>query len=212
MKLCGAQVTPHAESHAIMPSPAKFSASPQRTNPDIKAIKSGLGSRSIVLVGPMGAGKSSIGRRLAQQLSLPFCDADTEIERAAGLTISEIFEEHGEPAFRSGEARVIDRLLKDGPQVLATGGGAYMSEDTRNLIAEKGVSIWLNADIDLLVKRVQRRDNRPLLKDRDPREVLTALLEVRNPIYAKADISVHSRDVRHEITVGEILVELDNRF
>lgn len=195
-----------------MASQANFSAPPQHTAPDIKAIKSGLGSRSIVLVGPMGAGKSSIGRRLAQQLSLPFCDADTEIEHAAGLTITEIFEEHGEPAFRSGEARVIERLLKDGPQVLATGGGAFMNERTRELIAEKGVSIWLNADIELLVRRVQRRTNRPLLKDRDPREVLTALLEVRNPIYALADISVNSRDVRHEITVSEILVELDNRF
>ncbi|MEO0617990.1 MAG: shikimate kinase [Pseudomonadota bacterium] len=195
-----------------MASQATYTASPMRNDPDIKAIKAGLGSRSIVLVGPMGAGKSSIGRRLAQQLSLPFTDADTEIERAAGLTITEIFEEHGEPAFRSGEARVIDRLLKDGPQVLATGGGAFIDDTTRERIGQKGVSVWLNADLDLLVRRVQRRDNRPLLKGKDAREVLTQLLEERNPIYATADIAVHSRDVRHEITVADILVELDNRF
>ncbi|MGI9407698.1 MAG: shikimate kinase [Hyphomicrobiaceae bacterium] len=195
-----------------MPSGVTYNASPQRTQPDVSAIRAGLGARSIVLVGPMGAGKSSIGRRLAQQLDLRFCDADTEIERAAGKSITEIFEEHGEPAFRSGEARVIERLLNDGPQVLATGGGAFMNERTRELVAKQGVSIWLNADLDLLVRRVQRRNNRPLLQGKDPEKVLSELLELRNPTYALADISVHSRDVRHEVTVSEILVALDNRF
>ncbi|HKS84287.1 MAG TPA: shikimate kinase, partial [Pseudolabrys sp.] len=146
------------------------------------AVVRGLGSRSIVLVGMMGAGKSSIGRRLAARLGIPFVDADSEIENAAGMTIPEIFEKHGEPYFRAGEARVIARLLDGGPQVLATGGGAMMDGQTRALIVKKAVSIWLKADIDILLKRTKRRNDRPLA------ERIKDLLPLREPVYAQADI------------------------
>lgn len=149
---------------------------------------------SIVLVGMMGAGKSAIGRRLAQRLGLPFVDADVEIERAAGCSIDAFFQVHGEAAFRDGERRVIARLLGDGPIVLATGGGAFMDPETRARIAETGLSVWLRADVDTLLERVARRSNRPLLKQGDPRDTLARLLAERDPVYAEADIVVDSTD------------------
>lgn len=164
--------------------------------------------RSIVLVGLMGAGKSNIGRRLAQRLHLPFIDADAEIETAADATVEEIFERHGEAYFRAGERRVIARLL-DGPaHVLATGGGAFMDAQTRARIRERGISIWLRADLDLLLARVARRDNRPLLKDGDRRAILAALIEKRHPIYAEADIVVDSIDGPPELTLGHVVTAL----
>lgn len=166
------------------------------------AIVRALGARSVVLVGMMGAGKSSIGRRLAARLGIPFVDADPEIESAAGMTIPEIFEKHGEPYFRAGEARVIARLLDNGPQVLATGGGAVMDPDTRALIAEKGITVWLNADIDVLIKRTKRRNDRPLV------EKIKELMPLREPFYAQSDIVVQSRDEPHETIVDEIIAAL----
>jgi shikimate kinase len=169
------------------------------------------GGQTIVLVGLMGAGKSSIGRRLAQRLGMSFIDADKEIEAAAGCTIEEIFERLGETAFRDGERRVILRLLDDPPHVLATGGGAFMDQAIRERIKEKAVSIWLYADLDLLVRRVSRRNNRPLLKSGNPREILAALMEKRNPVYAEADIRVDSADGPPETTVQKIVDELQRR-
>lgn len=167
-----------------------------------QAVIRALGRRSIVLVGMMGAGKSSIGRRLAGRLGVPFVDADTEIENAAGMTITEIFDKHGEPYFRAGEARVIARLLDSGPQVLATGGGAVMDPSTRALIRDKGVSVWLKADIDVLLKRTKRRNDRPLV-DR-----LKDLMPQREPIYAQSDIVVLSREEPHDTIVDEIMTAL----
>ena len=166
------------------------------------AITGALGRRSVVLVGMMGAGKSSIGRRLATRLGIPFVDADSEIESAAGMTIPEIFAKHGEPYFRAGEARVIARLLDSGPQVLATGGGAIMDQRTRDLIRIKGVSVWLKADFDVLLKRTKRRNDRPLA------ERIKDLLPVREPVYAQSDIVVQSRDEPHDIIVDEIIAAL----
>jgi shikimate kinase len=171
-----------------------------------------LGRRSIVLVGMMGAGKSSIGRRLAAELGLPFIDADTEIETAAGMTIPEIFEAHGEPYFRSGEARVIARLLEGGPQVLASGGGAFINPQTRALIRERGVSVWLKAEVDVLLRRIRRRSDRPLLKTGDPEQALRRLVNERYPVYAEADVTVHSQDVAHEAIVADILAALAARL
>jgi len=170
-----------------------------------RLIVEALGHRSIVLVGMMGAGKSSIGRRLAARLAIPFIDADTEIESAAGMTIPEIFEKHGEPEFRKGEAKVIARLLDNGPQVLATGGGAVMDQRTRDLIHIKGVSIWLKADLDVLMKRTKRRNDRPLA------EKMHDLLPTREPIYALSDITVQSRDEPHDVIVDEIVAALAKR-
>jgi shikimate kinase len=163
------------------------------------AIVGALDTRSVVLVGMMGAGKSSIGRRLAARLGIPFVDADTEIESAAGMTIPEIFQKHGEPYFRAGEARVIARLLDATPKVLATGGGAVMDPHTRELIAEKGISVWLNADIDVLVKRTKRRTDRPLV------EKIKELMPLREPFYAESPIVVRSRDEPHDTIVDEIM-------
>ena len=163
-----------------------------------RTIVRALGKRSVVLVGMMGAGKSSIGRRLAVRLGIPFVDADTEIETAAGMTIPEIFAKHGEPSFRAGEARVIARLLDGGPSVLATGGGAVMDAATRALIAEKGVSVWLNADLDVLVKRTKRRNDRPLV------EKIQELMPLREPFYAMSHIEIRSRDEPHDTIVDEI--------
>jgi shikimate kinase len=168
-------------------------------------IVAALGSRSIVLVGMMGAGKSSIGRKLAARLNLPFTDADTEIEQAAGMNIPDIFERHGEAYFRAGETRVIARLLDGGPQVLATGGGAFMNPETRAAIRVKGISVWLKADYDVLMKRIKRRADRPMLNTGDPAETLKRLLGERDPVYAEADATVHSRDVPHETIIAEIL-------
>jgi shikimate kinase len=167
-----------------------------------QAIAGGLGKRSIVLVGMMGAGKSSIGRRLAGRLNIPFVDADGEIESAAGMTIPEIFAKHGEPYFRAGEARVIARLLESGPQVLATGGGAVMDQRTRDLIRIKGISIWLKADLDVLMKRTKRRNDRPLA------DMMKDLLPLREPVYAQSDIVVQSRDEPHDNIVDEIIAAL----
>ena len=169
------------------------------------AIVAALGSRSIVLVGMMGAGKSSIGRRLAARLAIPFADADSEIVVAAGMSIPDIFATYGEPYFRSGETRVIARLLKSGSQVLATGGGAFMNADTREAIAMHGISIWLKADLDVLMRRIKRRQDRPLLRTEDPGETLRALIAERYPIYARADITIVSREVPHEKIVEEII-------
>ena len=181
-------------SHTAIQKPAENAAE--------RAIVAALGRRSIVLVGMMGAGKSSIGRRLASRLGIPFVDADTEIESAAGMTILEIFEKHGEPYFRAGEARVIARLLDNGPQVLATGGGAVMDQQTRDLIHIKGISVWLKADLDVLMKRTKRRNDRPLA------EKIKDLLPAREPVYAQADITVQSRDEPHDTIVDEIIAEI----
>lgn len=173
------------------------------------SILAALGCRSIVLVGMMGVGKSSVGRRLAARLSIPFVDADTEIEKAADMTIAEIFARHGEPYFRSGEARVIARLLEGGPQVLATGGGAFMNADTRALIKVKGISIWLHAEFDVLLRRTgKRRSDRPLLQTDDPAATLRKLLAEREPTYALADLTVQSRDVAHEAIVADTMTAL----
>jgi len=169
------------------------------------ALAAALGHRSIVLVGMMGAGKSSIGRRLAGRIGIAFVDADAEIEAAAGMSIADIFAVHGEPYFRSGEARVIARLLEHGPQVLATGGGAFMNAQTRATVRAKAVSVWLKADVDVLTRRLRRRNDRPLLKTEDPVATLTKLLVDRDPIYAEADVTVISRDVTHEVIVDEII-------
>jgi shikimate kinase len=177
------------------------------------ALGPALGRRSVVLVGMMGAGKSSVGRRLAARLGIPFIDADVEIEKAAGMTISEIFASHGEPYFRAGETRVIARLLESGPQVLATGGGAFMNADTRAAIRAKGISVWLRATLDVLNRRIKRRGDRPLLKGAaDPTETLRKLMEQRDPVYAEADLTVESRDVPHETIVDEILEGLRGRI
>jgi shikimate kinase len=177
--------------------------------PSAAAILSLLGSRSIVLVGMMGVGKSSIGRRLAARLGVPFVDADTEIEKAAGMSIADIFARHGEADFRSGEARVIARLLDGGPQVLATGGGAVMNADTRAAIKAKGVSIWLSAEFDVLLRRINKRKNeRPMLQTADPAATLRELLVAREPVYALADLTVQSREVPHDAIVSEIMTSL----
>ena len=174
----------------------------------LNAIRAALGQRSIVLVGLMGCGKSAIGRRLAAKLALPFVDADEEIEKAAGKSIEDIFADHGEPYFREGERKVLSRLLRSGPQVLATGGDAFMNEETRAAVAEHGVSVWLRAELPLLVRRVAKRGNRPLLKGGDPEAVLQNLMTTRYPVYAQADLTVESRDVPHEVIVAEIAERL----
>lgn len=170
-----------------------------------RAIREALGNRSLVMVGLMGCGKTSVGRRLSVRLGLPFVDADEEIEAAAGKTISEIFADHGEAHFREGERKVIARLLKNGPQVLATGGGAFMHPETRENIKRAGISIWLKADLPVLMRRVMRRDNRPLLKTADPEARMRELMIERYPIYAEADLVAYSRDVPHEVIVEEII-------
>jgi shikimate kinase len=165
-------------------------------------------ARSVVLVGLMGAGKTKIGRRLAARLNLPFYDSDIEIETAAGETIEEIFRNRGEAAFRDGERRVIARLLDQPPHVLATGGGAFMDPQTRAVILRRGVSVWLRADLDVLVARVSRRNNRPLLQERDARAVLAELIERRSPIYAEADVTIDSGDVPPDSTASRTIAAL----
>ena len=164
-----------------------------------------LRARTITLVGLMGVGKSSVGRRLANALDLPFKDADVEIEAAAGRSIPDIFAEMGEPAFREGERRVIARLLENPPHVLATGGGAFMNDETRALIKERSISVWLKADLEVLVRRVSRKDSRPLLSGKDPLAVLTELAEKRYPVYAEADITVETGDTAHLVTVDQVI-------
>jgi shikimate kinase len=170
-----------------------------------RTLRERLGSRSIVLVGLMGAGKSTVGRRLAQKLGLSFLDADHEIEAAAGMTIPDMFAIFGEAYFRDGERRVIARLLQEGPIVLATGGGAFMSEETRANVAAAAISIWLKADLDVLMRRVRKRTNRPLLQNADPEGTMRKLIDVRHPIYAQADLTVESHEVPHERVVAEIV-------
>ncbi len=178
-------------------------------DPRIAALKAALGQRCIALVGLMGSGKSSTGRRLAQRLGLPFVDADYEIELAAGMTIAEIFARNGEAYFRDGERRVMARLLADGPKIIATGGGAFMNAETRQRIAEFAISVWLKADPDVLWRRVRKRSHRPLLQGPDAETTLRALMKARYPVYAEADITVTSRDGPHEIAVEEILAALE---
>src|ERR1700694_4334330 len=175
------------------------------STPQDAEITAALGTRSVVLVGMMGAGKSTIGRRLSARLRLPFLDADTEIEAAAGMSIPDIFETRGEPQFRDGEARVIARLLDSGPAVLATGGGAFMREETRGRIGAKAVSIWLKADADIIMRRVRRRADRPLLQTADPAATVGRLMSEREPVYQRADLTIWSREVPHEKIVDECI-------
>ena len=178
-------------------------------NDQIERVLARLGKRCIVLVGMMGAGKTSIGRRLANLLHLPFLDADSEIEKAANLTIAEIFASYGEAEFREGEKRVVARLLAGGPAVLATGGGAFMNEETRERCHAEGVTIWLKADVPVLLERVRKKGNRPLLNRDDPESVMKTILAEREPTYALADITVASREGPHQAVVGEIIAALD---
>jgi shikimate kinase len=171
-----------------------------------------IGQRSVVLVGMMGSGKSTVGARLAQKMGLKFVDADTEIEIAAGMSIPDIFATRGEAEFRAGERRVIARLLTQGPRVIATGGGAYLNEETRARIAAQGFSIWLKADVDTLMRRVRKRSNRPLLQTADPEATLRALLAAREPVYALADITVLSQDDPHDVVVDAVLAALGERI
>jgi shikimate kinase len=175
-------------------------------------ISAALGKRSIVLVGMMGAGKSTIGRRLSARLALPFLDADAEIEAAAGMSIPDIFESRGEADFRDGEVRVIARLLDNGPAVIATGGGAVMRQETRDRIREKAISIWLKADPDIIMRRVKRRSDRPLLQTADPEATVARLIREREPVYGQADVTVWSRDVPHEKIVDECIEALHGKL
>ena len=175
-------------------------------------IAAALGGRSVVLVGMMGAGKSTIGRRLSARLALPFLDADAEIEAAAGMSIPDIFESRGEADFRDGEVRVIARLLESGPAVIATGGGAVMRQETRDRIRAKAVSIWLKVDTDVIMRRVKRRSDRPLLQTADPEATVERLIREREPIYGQADVTVWSRDVPHEKIVDECLGALHEKL
>jgi shikimate kinase len=171
-------------------------------------VRDSLGARSLVMVGLMGCGKSSVGRRLAARLAMPFVDTDDEIERVAGKSIVDIFADWGETEFRNGERRVISRLLGSGPQVLATGGGAFINPETRANIKALGISIWLKAELPVLMRRVAKRDTRPLLRTGDPETVMRKLMDERYPIYADADIVVESRDVAHEIIVTDVIEAL----
>jgi len=181
------------------------------TTPEAE-ITAALGARSIVLVGMMGAGKSTIGRRISARLGLQFLDADAEIEAAAGMSIPDIFESRGEPDFRDGEARVIARLLDSGPAIIATGGGAFIRQETRDRIRDKAVSIWLKADADIIMRRVKRRSDRPLLQTDDPEATVDRLIGEREPFYRQADLTVWSRDVPHEKIVDECIEALHQRL
>ncbi|MCB1528919.1 MAG: shikimate kinase [Hyphomicrobiaceae bacterium] len=174
-------------------------------------VAAAIGGRSVVLIGLMGCGKSAIGRRLANRLSLPFVDADEVIETRAGMTIADIFETYGEAHFRDREAKIIASLLEEGPQVLATGGGAFMNPETRAEIAKKGISIWLKADLPVLMRRVSKRNTRPLLRTSDPEAVMRKLMNDRYPVYAQADLTVVSRDAPHDVILGEIVEALRSR-
>lgn len=171
-----------------------------------------LGDRSIVFVGLMGAGKTAIGRKVAGELSIPFIDSDHEIESVSRTTVPDLFELYGEPEFRSLEQRVIGRLLEGGPQVLSTGGGAFMNAQTRETIARRGLSVWLKADIDVLMDRVSKKQNRPLLKSADPRAVMRRLIDERYPVYAEADITVPTRDDAKEVIAREVIAAIGERL
>jgi shikimate kinase len=175
-------------------------------------VRLALGNRSIVMVGLMGCGKTSVGRRTAQQLGLPFVDADEAIEQAAGKTIKEIFDDHGEAYFRDGERRVIARLLRSSPQVLATGGGAFMNAETRASIATAGVAVWLKAELPLLMRRVLKRSNRPLLQSTNPEDVMRGFIASRYPTYALAPVTVESRDVPHDAMATAVIEALAAYF
>lgn len=177
-----------------------------------ESIRTALAGKSIVFVGIMGVGKSTIGRRVARLLNLPFVDADAEIEQAANLSIAEIFAKFGEPYFRNGERKVIERILKEGQQVLATGGGAFMDAETRKTIAGSAVSLWLDADIELIMQRVMRRKTRPLLQNPDPRAIIEDLLAKRSPVYAEADYRFISHDVSRDIIAAEIIALLGRKL
>ena len=181
---------------------------PSLSDAEIRKLVERL-DRPIVLVGMMGVGKSTVGRKLAVLLHLDFCDADDAIEKAAQMTVSEIFERFGEAYFRDGERRVIARLIDGGPSVIATGGGAFAQGDTRDLVLERGIGVWLDADVDTILDRVKRKDTRPLLRDGDPREIVTRLKAEREPAYAKAPIHVSSAGGPHGDTVARIVQELD---
>lgn len=167
--------------------------------------RAALGQQNLIFVGLMGAGKSVIGRMVAQALSLPFVDTDTEIERVSRMTVAELFASYGEPEFRALETRVMARLLEGGPRVISTGGGAYINENTRKVIQDGGVSVWLKADLDVLWERVNKRDHRPLLKTENPKATLRNLMDQRYPIYAQADLTVPSGNVRKEAMVTNVL-------
>lgn len=177
-------------------------------NPLASRIRERLGDRTVVFVGLMGAGKTAIGRKMAQALDLPFADSDHEIETVSRMSIPELFERYGEPEFRALEQRVIDRLVKDGPRVLSTGGGAFMNTQTRAVIIDHGISIWLKADLDLLMERVAKKQNRPLLKNPDPRAVMQKLIDERYPVYTLADFTVETRDAKREIITEEAVQAL----
>lgn len=179
---------------------------------DVEAVRRRLDRRSIVLVGLMGAGKTTVGRRLSHVLGIAFTDADAEIELAAGKSIPEIFADHGEAEFREGERRVIARLLRSGPQVLATGGGAYMNEETRDNIRAAGIAVWLRADLNLLLERVRKRNDRPLLNTSDPEAVMRRLIDTRYPVYALADIAIDSRNASHRAVVCDVVGALVRHF
>src|SRR5690606_27727124 len=168
-------------------------------------LDSRLGGRPLVLVGMMGVGKTTVGRRLASRLDRQFLDSDEEIEKAAQMTIPEIFEQRGEPEFRTGEMRVIARVLKEPNVLLATGGGAFVNPETRALIKAEAISVWLKAEVDILFERVSRRSNRPLLKTANPRATLEKLVEERYPIYAEADVTVVSRDVPQDVVADDVV-------
>ncbi len=179
--------------------------SPQIEANNEKSIVAGLGGRSIVFIGLMGAGKTAIGRTTAHELGLPFADSDHEIEHVSRMSIPELFEEYGEAEFRSLERRVIARLLKSGPGVVSTGGGAFMNETTRRAIKKKGISVWLKADLETLMNRVMRKQNRPLLKNPNPRGVMEELIEKRYPVYSRADITIQTREDRKEVITAEVV-------
>jgi shikimate kinase len=191
---------------------SETAASAPDSTPQEAEIIAALGTRSVVMVGMMGAGKSTIGRRLAARLGLPFLDADVEIEAAAGMSIPDIFEVHGEPHFRDGEARVIARLLDGGACVLATGGGAFLREDTRNRISRQAISIWLKAETEIIMRRVKRRADRPLLQTADPVATVERLISEREPFYRHADLTIWSRDVPHDKIVDECIEALHARL
>jgi shikimate kinase len=178
----------------------------------VERVRAGIGTKTLVLVGLMGAGKTSVGRKLAQTLQLPFADSDHEIENVSRMTVPELFEAYGEVEFRALEQRVVTRLVADGPAVIGTGGGAFMNADTRAAIRASGISIWLKADIDTLMERVARRQNRPLLKTSDPRAVMRKLMEDRYPVYGEADVTIVSRDARHATIAAEIIKAVDGKL
>jgi len=175
---------------------------PDQMQDEIRGL---LRDRVVVFVGLMGAGKTAIGRKVAQALGIPFVDSDHEIESVSRMSIPELFERYGEPEFRALEQRVIERLVHEGPRIVSTGGGAFMNAQTRAVISDHGVSIWLRADLDLLMERVAKKQNRPLLKNPDPRGVMRKLMSDRYPVYALADLTVETRDARREVIAGEVL-------